>query len=76
MSNGFIAVVVSSFDPPEGKAPYSYVFDFTGETKPDRSEPVSINSSWSFHANIKLGIIKDIYQQHFPSFEYVGQRGG
>ena len=69
------AVVISAFDPPEGKAPYSYVFDFTGETKPDRSEPVSSNSSWSFNPNIKLGTMKDIYQQHFLCFDCVGDRG-
>lgn len=28
------------FDPPEGQAPYSYIFDFTGEVRHDRPDMV------------------------------------
>jgi len=34
------AAVASAFDPPPGKASYSYVFDLTGEVNHDRSEVV------------------------------------
>lgn len=37
----FAATVSSAFDPPEGQAPYSYVFDLTGEIRWDRPEEVS-----------------------------------
>lgn len=36
------AAVSASFDPLPDKAPYSYVFDFTGEIMPDRAEMVCI----------------------------------
>ena len=36
----FAATVASAFDPPAGKAPYSYVFDFSGEIRHDRTEMV------------------------------------
>lgn len=35
------ATVAKMFDPPEGQAPYSYVFDLTGEVRHDRPEVVS-----------------------------------
>lgn len=34
------ATVASVFDPPDGKAAYSYVYDFSGETRRDRAETV------------------------------------
>ena len=36
----FAATISSNFDPPEGEAPYDYVFDLTGEVRHDRSEMV------------------------------------
>ena len=36
----FSATIASNFDPPEGEAPYDYVFDLTGEVRHDRSEMV------------------------------------
>lgn len=35
-----LAIVGSTFDPPEGQAPYSYVFDLSGEIRWDRPEQV------------------------------------
>ncbi|TFY83175.1 hypothetical protein EWM64_g839 [Hericium alpestre] len=37
------AAVTAAFDPPEGQAPYDYVFDLTGEVAYDRPEMVQIN---------------------------------
>ncbi|KAI0064703.1 NAD-P-binding protein [Artomyces pyxidatus] len=37
------AAVASVFDPPEGQAPYSYVFDLSGDVSYDRPEEVQIN---------------------------------
>ncbi|KAA1474851.1 NAD-P-binding protein [Dentipellis sp. KUC8613] len=37
------AAVTSAFEPPEGQAPYSYVFDLTGDIAYDRSDMVQIN---------------------------------
>jgi hypothetical protein len=34
------AAISSMFDPPEGQAPYDYVFDMTGETRHDRPDEV------------------------------------
>lgn len=38
------ATVASCFEPPEGQAPFDYVFDFTGEIQWDRSEAVRTTS--------------------------------
>jgi hypothetical protein len=37
-----LAIVESTFDPPEGQEPYSYVFDLSGEIRWDRPEQVWI----------------------------------
>jgi nucleoside-diphosphate-sugar epimerase len=37
------ANIPATFDPPEGCAPYDYVFDLTGEVRQDRPEQVQIN---------------------------------
>lgn len=37
------ANISATFDPPEGQAPYDYVFDLTGEVRQDRPEQVQIN---------------------------------
>lgn len=37
-----IAAVATAFDTPEGKPPFDYVFDFTGEVRLDRNELVSL----------------------------------
>lgn len=37
-----LAIVAKTFDPPEGQAPYSYVFDLSGEIRWDRPEQVWI----------------------------------
>lgn len=34
--------MASAFDPPEGQAPYDYVFDLTGEVRYDRTEVVRV----------------------------------
>ncbi|KAG1796780.1 uncharacterized protein HD556DRAFT_1359723 [Suillus plorans] len=41
------SVVASAFDPPPGKAPYSYVFDLTGEINHDRSEVIAIKLTFN-----------------------------
>ena len=45
VTHGFpqqLAIVESTFDPPEGQAPYTYVFDLSGEIRWDRPEQVWI----------------------------------
>ncbi|KAJ7043259.1 hypothetical protein C8F04DRAFT_1207716 [Mycena alexandri] len=37
------ATIARMFDPPEGQAPYQYVFDFTGEVQFDRTEMIQID---------------------------------
>ncbi|KAJ7074220.1 hypothetical protein C8F01DRAFT_1099684 [Mycena amicta] len=37
------ATIAQMFDPPEGQAPYDYVFDFTGEVQFDRTEMIQID---------------------------------
>jgi len=39
------AMVTKMFDPPEGQAPYSYVFDCTGEVRYDRPEVFQIDQT-------------------------------
>ncbi|ESK85966.1 nad dependent epimerase dehydratase family protein [Moniliophthora roreri MCA 2997] len=39
------AIVHSMFDPPEGQPPYDYVFDLTGEVRPDRTDMIQINTT-------------------------------
>ncbi|KAG1730614.1 hypothetical protein EDB19DRAFT_1740297 [Suillus lakei] len=41
------SAVASAFDPPSGKAPYSYVFDLTGEVSHDRSEVIAIKLTFT-----------------------------
>ncbi|KAF5386875.1 hypothetical protein D9615_001683 [Tricholomella constricta] len=52
------ATVASSFDPPEGKAPYDYVFDFTGEVRHDRTEMIQINTTCNLARLIGLEAAK------------------
>ncbi|KAH7921728.1 hypothetical protein BV22DRAFT_1107017 [Leucogyrophana mollusca] len=40
------AAVSSAFDPPSGQAPYSYVFDLTGEINHDRGEGIAIQMTF------------------------------
>ncbi|KAG9226048.1 hypothetical protein CCMSSC00406_0008710 [Pleurotus cornucopiae] len=39
------SAVASAFDPPEGQAPYDYVFDLTGEVRYDRTEVIQIKTT-------------------------------
>ncbi|KAJ3780398.1 hypothetical protein GGU10DRAFT_416606 [Lentinula aff. detonsa] len=39
------SIVQSIFNPPEGKGPYDYVFDLTGEVRHDRTEMILINTT-------------------------------
>jgi nucleoside-diphosphate-sugar epimerase len=41
------AAVASAYDVPEGKPPFDYVFDFTGEVRHDRSEAIQINNTFT-----------------------------
>ncbi|KAG6849334.1 hypothetical protein H0H93_009300 [Arthromyces matolae] len=52
------AAVASSFIPPEGKVPYDYVFDFTGEIRHDRSEMIQINTTLNVARLIALEAAK------------------
>ena len=50
--------VSKSFDPPEGRQPYSYVFDLTGEVRHDRPDLVRVISPNSvFHFATHQGIM-------------------
>lgn len=50
------ATIASTFDPPEGQAPYDYVFDLTGEIRHDRTEMVSAVSLLIFYPLIIVKI--------------------
>ncbi|PPQ86881.1 hypothetical protein CVT25_012600 [Psilocybe cyanescens] len=39
--------IESAFEPPAGKPPFDYVFDFTGEVRNDRSELIQISSTFA-----------------------------
>ncbi|KIJ60624.1 hypothetical protein HYDPIDRAFT_116923 [Hydnomerulius pinastri MD-312] len=41
------SAVASVFDPPAGKAPYSFVFDLTGEVNHDRGEVIAIKMTFT-----------------------------
>jgi hypothetical protein len=40
--------VAEAFTPPEGQAPYDYVFDMTGETRHDRPDEVRFHPLTQF----------------------------
>ncbi|KAI6110046.1 hypothetical protein F5141DRAFT_1118342 [Pisolithus sp. B1] len=50
--------VASAFDPPTGKAPYTYVFDLTGEVNHDRGEVIAIKMTFTVSRNIALEAAK------------------
>ncbi|KAH0830373.1 hypothetical protein J3R83DRAFT_1767 [Lanmaoa asiatica] len=50
--------VASAFDPPPGKAPYSYVFDLTGEVNHDRGEVIAIKLTFTVARIIALEAAK------------------
>lgn len=52
--------VSEAFDPPEGQAPFSYVFDLTGEIRVDRIEQVGLYSILTFYS--AHGMRKDYCQ--------------
>ncbi|KAG5716281.1 hypothetical protein E4T56_gene10602 [Termitomyces sp. T112] len=52
------AVVASCFEPPEGQAPYDYVFDYTGEVRNDRTEMIQINTTLNISRLIGLEAAK------------------
>ncbi|KAF9262204.1 hypothetical protein L218DRAFT_1042950 [Marasmius fiardii PR-910] len=39
------SITHSMFDPPEGQAAYDYVFDLTGEIRPDRTDMIQVNTT-------------------------------
>ncbi|KAJ8093315.1 hypothetical protein PM082_020801 [Marasmius tenuissimus] len=39
------SIVHSMFDPPEGQPPYDYVFDLTGEIRPDRTDTIQVSTT-------------------------------
>ncbi|OAX40511.1 hypothetical protein K503DRAFT_864570 [Rhizopogon vinicolor AM-OR11-026] len=52
------SAVASAFDPPPGKAPYSYVFDLTGEVNHDRSEVIVIKLTFTVARIIALEAVR------------------
>ncbi|KAI6129162.1 hypothetical protein EV401DRAFT_2224860 [Pisolithus croceorrhizus] len=50
--------VASAFDPPTGRAPYTYVFDLTGEVNHDRGEVIAIKMTFTVSRNIALEAAK------------------
>jgi len=52
------SIVESTFDPPEGQAPYSYVFDLSGEIRWDRPEQVQITQTFHVARFIALEAAK------------------
>ncbi|KAN0075363.1 hypothetical protein V8E55_011386 [Tylopilus felleus] len=52
------AAVASAFEPPPGKAPFSYVFDLTGEVNHDRGEVIAIKLTFTVARIIALEAAK------------------
>ncbi|EIN07681.1 hypothetical protein PUNSTDRAFT_144252 [Punctularia strigosozonata HHB-11173 SS5] len=52
------AAVATAFDPPEGQAPYEYVFDLTGETRHDRPEGVQLMHTFNISRLVGLEAAK------------------
>lgn len=52
------SIIPPLFDPPEGKSPYDYVFDLTGEVRPDRLEMIQINTTCQVSRMIGLEAAK------------------
>jgi len=52
------SIVESTFDPPEGQAPYSYVLDLSGEIRWDRPEQVQITQTFHVARYIALEAAK------------------
>ncbi|KAG6332890.1 hypothetical protein ID866_6197 [Astraeus odoratus] len=48
------SAVASAFEPPAGKAPYTYVFDLTGEVNHDRGEVIAIKTTFTVARNVAL----------------------
>ncbi|KAJ7286050.1 hypothetical protein C8J57DRAFT_1286588 [Mycena rebaudengoi] len=58
------ATISSMFDPPEGQAPYDYVFDFTGEVQYDRTEMIQIDRTCKVARMIGLESAKRKVKSH------------
>ncbi|EIW85380.1 hypothetical protein CONPUDRAFT_98379 [Coniophora puteana RWD-64-598 SS2] len=52
------AAVAQAFEPPQGVAPYSLVFDLTGEINYDRGEPIFIQTTFTVARHIALEATK------------------
>ncbi|KAH7889931.1 hypothetical protein F5I97DRAFT_1941146 [Phlebopus sp. FC_14] len=52
------SAVASAFIPPAGKAPYTYVFDLTGEVAYDRGELIAIKLTFNVARNVALEAAK------------------
>ncbi|KIO04141.1 hypothetical protein M404DRAFT_26703 [Pisolithus tinctorius Marx 270] len=52
------SAVASAFDPPAGQAPYTYVFDLSGEVNHDRGEVIAIKMTFNVSRNIALEAAK------------------
>ncbi|TRM59392.1 hypothetical protein BD626DRAFT_550238 [Schizophyllum amplum] len=67
------STIASMFDPPEGVAGYDYVFDFTGEIRPDRPEKIHIQ--WTFNVARMIAIeaakrkVKSYVRLQLPFYE-------
>jgi len=58
------SIVTTSFDPPAGQEPYSYVFDLTGEIRWDRPEQVQITQTFHVARFIALESAKRNVKAH------------
>ncbi|KAF7295281.1 NAD dependent epimerase dehydratase family protein [Mycena indigotica] len=67
------ATIAQMFDPPEGQAPYDYVFDFTGEVQFDRSEMIQIdrtcNVAWLLGLEAAKRKVKAYCRLSLPFYE-------
>ncbi|PFH49119.1 hypothetical protein AMATHDRAFT_63842 [Amanita thiersii Skay4041] len=67
------SVVSKCFDPVEGKEPFDYVFDFTGELSSDRTEAIFINNTCNVARLLGLEAarrnIKAYIRIHQPFYE-------
>ncbi|TFK54813.1 hypothetical protein OE88DRAFT_1653321 [Heliocybe sulcata] len=73
------SIVESCFNPPEGTAPYAYVFDLTGEARNDRPEEVQIANTLKVARFVGLEAakrnVKAYVRVHQPCFN-TPEKGG
>jgi len=65
--------ITTTFDPPAGHSNFDYVFDFTGEIRPDRTEMIQITTTFAITRMLGLEAakrkVKAYVKIHHPFYE-------